>query len=318
MAVEGASRRGTTQDRILLVTGRSGFAGSVLFGTEQAFCASRGWRLAALPEGLDIRDRALGTALASTAPDGILHLAALTNIADSFKDPDACFDVNYGGTLNLLRAARGAGFAGRFLFVSSGDCYGPLDDSALPAREDLPLRPTNPYAVSKVAAEALCYQWSRSEGLDAVIARAFNHTGPGQAPQFFIPAMCEQIALMAHGRTAARLTTGNLDVTRDFSDVRDVVRAYVHLLDDGRTGESYNVASGLEVSLRDVVDRLLRHAGVTAEVATDPARVRPNEQRRVVADIGKIRRDTGWQPGIPLDSTLHETLDYWMRRVDHG
>jgi len=317
MAVEGASRRGTTQDRILLVTGRSGFVGTVLFSTEQAFCASRGWRLAALPEGLDIRDPALHATLAAIAPDAILHLAALTNIADSFREPDACFDVNYGGTLNLLRAARTAGFRGRLLFVSSGDCYGPLDEASLPAGVGLPLRPTNPYAVSKVAAEALCYQWTRSEGLDGVIARAFNHTGPGQAPQFFIPAMCEQVALIARGRASPRLTTGNLEVTRDFTDVRDVVRAYVHLLDGGRTGECYNVASGVEVRLRDVVDRLLVHAGVTAEIATDPARVRPNEQRRVVADIGKIRRDTGWEPTIPLDTTLHETLDYWMRRVAH-
>jgi GDP-4-dehydro-6-deoxy-D-mannose reductase len=316
MPVEGASRNANPpRERVVLVTGHSGFVGQVVFNRESGFLQQRGWRPVALPEGLDIRDASLGTSVASIAPDAILHLAALSNVAESFKDPDACFDVNFRGTQNLLRAARAAGFHGRFLYVSSGDCYGPLDEASLPAAENLPLRPSNPYAVSKVAAEALCYQWTRSEGLDGVIARSFNHTGPGQTTQFFVPAICRQVALIARKRAPARLMTGNLDVTRDFADVRDVVHAYAHLLEHGRTGEAYNVASGREVRLRDVVDEVLALAGVTAEVVTDPSRVRAHEQRRVVASIAKIRTDTAWEPSIPLSETLRETVDYWMRRV---
>lgn len=299
----------------LLVTGHSGFVGRTLFGNEGTFSAPSGWRLHALPDSLDIRDPAVADAIRDAAPRAVLHLAASTNVDESFRDPDACFDVNFRGTLNVLRALRTVAFKGRLLYVSSGDCYGALQESMLPVGEDAPLRPRNPYAVSKVATEALCYQWSQTEAIDVVIARPFNHIGPGQDSRFAIASFCEQIARAANQGAAPAIHAGNLDVTRDFTDVHDVLLAYFALLERGATGEAYNVASGREVKLRDVLNEALSIAGLQASIEIDLERQRPAEQRRVVADITKIRHDTGWTPRIPLRETLAATLDYWQKHV---
>lgn len=299
----------------LLVTGHSGFVGRTLFEGFGDLSDPARWHLVALPDDLDIRSPALGEAIAHSAPDAVLHLAALTSVDEAFRNPDGCFDVNFNGTLNLLRALRAGDFAGRMLYVSSGDCYGALPESVLPVPETVALRPRNPYAVSKVAAEALCYQWSQTEALDVVIARPFNHLGPGQDARFAVPSFCEQIARIAKGSAPPVIRAGNLDVTRDFTDVKDVLRAYFALLERGRTGEAYNVASGREVLLSGVIATLLEIAGVNASVESDPARQRSAEQRRVAADVSKIRRDTGWSPRIPLRATLEATFDYWKRRI---
>jgi GDP-4-dehydro-6-deoxy-D-mannose reductase len=274
-----------------------------------------GWQVVTLPDHQDIRDSSLAGTIRALAPGAVIHLAACTSVDDSFRDPDTCFEINYGGTLNLLRALRDAGFRGRFLYVGSGDCYGTLSDSLLPVNENTPLRPRNPYAVSKVATEALCYQWSQTEGIEALIARPFNHIGPGQDARFVVPSLCRQIAQIREKGARPVVRTGNLDVTRDFTDVRDVLRAYVALLLRGRVGEAYNVASGRETRLSDLIGDLLGIAGVDAAVEIEAARVRPSEQRRVVADVSKIARDIGWQPELPLRDTLKDTLDYWYRRV---
>jgi GDP-4-dehydro-6-deoxy-D-mannose reductase len=300
----------------LLVTGHTGFVGRTLFDAQsREEIVPSGWRLAALPDGLDIREPRLVPVLREQESDAVLHLAAATSVDDSFHDPDACFDVNFRGTLNLLRSLRDAGFAGRLLYVSSGDCYGALSEAVLPVPETAPLRPRNPYAVSKVAAEALCYQWSQTEGMDVVIARPFNHIGPGQDERFAVASFCAQIARIDAGRAAPVVHAGNLHVSRDFSDVRDVLRAYFALLERGTCGEAYNVASGREVVLREVLDRALALSRVAATVEVTASRQRPSEQRRVAADIAKIARDTGWRPRIPLDQTLEETLQFWRKRV---
>ncbi len=277
-----------------------------------------GFDVVTLPDALDICGQKLAPRVAALAPDAVLHLAALSSVAESFGDFDRYVDVNFRGTLNLLRALRAAGFAGRMVFVGSGDCYGAVPEAELPIAENRPLRPRNPYAVSKVAAEALCYQWSQTEGLDVVIARPFNHIGPGQDERFAVAAFAAQLARIAAGRAPPRVVTGNLDVTRDFTDVRDVVRAYFALMARGRRGEVYNIGSGRETRLRDVLDRLLALAGVQAEVETDPSRLRADEQKRVVADVRKIARDTGWTARTPLDETLRDTLDDWKRRLGNG
>jgi len=169
----------------LLVTGHTGFVGRTPFHSATEFGAVEDWQLDALPDNFDIRDPTLADLLAARAPDAILHLVASTNLDDSFRDPVGSFDVNFNGTHNLAFAAS-IGFAGRVLCVSSGDCYGVLPDDASPVDEERPLRPRNPYAVSKVGAEALCYQWSQTEGLDVIIARPFNHIGPGQDARFAV------------------------------------------------------------------------------------------------------------------------------------
>lgn len=290
----------------LLVTGHLGFAGQAV-RARLAGGAPGAWSAVTLADGFDIRDAALGAAVAELRPDAVLHLAALTSVAESFRDPDLYFDVNFRGTHNLLRALQACGFSGRMIHVSSGDCYGSVAAADLPVAESQPLRPRSPYAVSKVAAEALAFQWSQSEGLDVVIARPFNHIGPGQGGQFVIPSLARQVAAARAGK-AARIVTGDLDVTRDFTDVRDVVDAYLALLARGRRGEAYNIGSGREQRIGDLLDGLLRGAGIEVPVETDPARLRPGEQRRMCANIAKIRADTGWAPRIALEATLRDIL----------
>ena len=301
----------------LLVTGHAGFVGRTLFRASDTLARPRGWNLSALPDGFDIRDPSLVARMRERLPDAVLHLAALSNVDESVRDPELTFDVNFGGTRNLLRALRDSGFSGRMVYVSSGDCYGTLDDDALPVNEDRALKPRNPYAVSKVAAEALCYQWSQTEDLDIVIARPFNHVGPGQEPRFAVASFAQQIARIVEDRSPPVVRVGNLDVTRDFTDVQDVLDAYFALLEHGRPGEVYNIGSGREVRLGDVLDALIADAGVVVEVESMLARRRGTEQRRVVADVAKIHRDTQWRAKTPLTSTLREILLYWRQQIRH-
>jgi GDP-4-dehydro-6-deoxy-D-mannose reductase len=253
--------------------------------------------------------------VADLQPECVLHLAGLTSVGDSFKDAEGYFDVNVHGTWNLLRALRDSRFAGRMLFVSSGDCYGAVSPERLPVGESEPLRPRNPYAVSKAAAEALCYQWSQTSAFDVVTARPFNHVGPGQDARFAVASFARQVALIRDGPATRSIVTGNLDVTRDLTDVRDVVLAYFALLESGVNGHTYNVGSGRETSMSDVLAMLIRIAGVDVDVRQDPARMRADEQRRAVADVGKIHRDTGWSATTPLATTLADTLDDWSKRI---
>ena len=301
--------------RTLLVTGHTGFVGRAVQSVLNANPEQARWRLAMLPDGFDIRSPALARHIADARADAVLHLAGLTSVGESFRDPQRYFDVNFNGTWNLLRALRQASFTGRFLFVSSGDCYGYVTEGDLPTRETQPLRPRSPYAVSKVAAESLCFQWAQTERLDVVLARSFNHIGPGQDIRFAVASFAQQLTAIRRGIRAPRIVTGNLDVTRDLTDVRDVVGAYVSLLERGHTGEVYNVGSGRETRLADVLDMLVSLAGVTPEIVTDPARVRSDEQRRAVADVRKIAAETGWAASTPLARTLTDMLDDSARRI---
>ncbi|HEY4138194.1 MAG TPA: GDP-mannose 4,6-dehydratase [Casimicrobiaceae bacterium] len=299
----------------VLVTGHTGFVGRTLLAEASAGNIGFEWHSTTLPDGFDIRDSALADAIATDPPDAVIHLAALTSVAESFEDLDRYVDVNFHGTRNLLRALRAIRFSGCMLYVGSGDCYGAVSDSDLPVCEDQPLRPRSPYAMSKVAAEALCFQSSLSEPFDIVIARPFNHIGPAQDNRFAVAAFAQQVAEIAAGAREPRLLVGDLDVTRDFTDVRDVIRAYVALLSGGRRGETYNVGSGRETRLADLLQMLLDLAGVRCTIETDPARLRSAEQRRMVADITKITRETNWAPQIALERTLRETLDYWKGKT---
>lgn len=297
-----------TRVRTLLVTGHEGFVGRALRDVLHDD-ADRPWQLATLPVQFDVRSADLASQLAHIRPDAVVHLAALTSVAQSFRDPEAFFDVNFHGTWNLLKALRSTGFRGRLLFVSSGDCYGMVSEADLPIAESLPLRPRSPYAVSKTAAEALCYEWSQSKSLDVVIARPFNHIGPRQDERFAVASFARQVARIAAHQAEASIFTGDLDVTRDLTDVRDVIGAYFALLERGRSGEVYNIGSGRETRLGDVLERLLALAKVNARVERDPTRLRASEQRRAVADVQKIAAHTGWRASIPLSTTLRDMLD---------
>ncbi|WP_312283561.1 GDP-mannose 4,6-dehydratase [Candidatus Igneacidithiobacillus taiwanensis] len=291
----------------LLLTGASGFVGQTIQAALPCV---------ALPDGLDLRDRAaLGAAIADIRPDTVIHLAAQSFVPASFQNPRETFDINLYGTLNLLEALQSVGFQGRMLFVGSGDTYGQVPEAALPVRETHPLHPRNPYAVSKVAAEALCYQWSQTSGFEIVLVRPFNHIGPGQSPRFAIADFAKQVMEIRLGRRAPVLQVGDIDVTRDFTDVRDVVRAYALLLEQGRNGGIYNVCSGREYSIRDLLQKLIALAGVDARIEQDPARLRPAEQRRMVASFEALHRDTGWQPLIPMEQSLQDLMNDWEKKL---
>lgn len=270
-----------------------------------------------LADDFDIRSASLTRVLEDLQADCVLHLAGLTSVMDSFKDPEGYFDVNFHGTWNLLRALRASRFEGRMLFVSSGDCYGAVGPERLPIEEREPFRPRNPYAVSKAAAELLCGQWSQSGTFDVITARPFNHVGPGQDARFAVAAFGRQVARIRAGLSEPVIVTGDLDVTRDLTDVRDVALAYFALLDRGRNGSAYNVGSGRETPMHDVLDTLMSIAGVRAKVRPNPALIRADEQRRAVACVDSIARDTGWAPAIPLPTTLADVIDDWSVRVQH-
>lgn len=258
----------------------------------------------------------LRRAIAAHQPDWIIHLAAQSHVPSAWADPAGTLGVNAGGTANLLKAMGDAGFTGRLLYISSADIYGAVAQARLPVTEDVPAAPRNPYATSKVAGEELCRQWARTRPLDVVIARPFNHTGAGQRPDFALPAFAREIAAIKLGRQPPRVLTGDLDVTRDFLDVRDVIAAYLALLDGGAAGETYNVCSGREVRLGDALSMLIRMAGVQVEIVSDPARLRPAEQRRMCGSHARITGATGWQPTFALSDTLSQLLDYWMQELD--
>lgn len=296
----------------LLVTGDRGFVGQHALNLLPAATG-----LSTLAPHADICDKlGLIDCLEKFKPDAVLHLAAKSFVPDSFQSPEKTFEVNFLGTLRLLQALAETGFTGRFLYAGTGDAYGLVAAEQLPIREDLALRPRNPYAVSKLAAEALCYQWSLSCPFEIIMARPFNHIGAGQAPSFALSDFARQAAEIAAGQRSPILQVGNIDVTRDFTDVRDVVRAYELLLMQGQHGEIYNVCSGVEHSLRDLLERLSSFSGVKVEIARDLARYRPAEQARVRGCHDKLTRDTGWLPQVPMDETLLNLYRYWEKKIE--
>ena len=296
----------------LLVTGHTGFVGQHLTARTGAAGLVDEVGLA-----IDITNpSAVRAAVERIRPDAVIHLAARAFVPDSVRDPLGTYDVNFLGTQHLLSALKASGFAGRVLYVSSADLYGAVEDGQLPIREDQPLRPLNPYAVSKIAAETLCGYFARAEHLDVVIARPFNHIGPGQSTRFALADFSQSIAEMALGRRAPLLAVGDLDVTRDFSDVRDVIEAYLLLLAKGRSGEVYNVCSGAERNLGDIGRRLAEVAGVPLRLEVDPARLRGASQKRSFGDNGKLRHDTGWAPAIAFDDTLQDMLNHCTKALE--
>lgn len=294
----------------LLLTGASGFVGS--FVRQATPCVT----LSLDGRDVDLRHRReVEEATEKIQPDAVLHLAAQTFVPRSFEDPLETFEVNFFGTYNLLSALKNVGFTGRFLLVSTGDIYGTVAPEMLPIREDMLPRPRNPYAVSKVAAEALSFQWSETAGFDAIVARPFNHVGPGQRPEFVISGFAKQIAEIKHGTKPAVIEVGDIDVTRDFCDVRDVVSAYLLLLREGGAGETYNICSGVESSVRSLLKKMLEIARIEAEIKTNTAKFRPSEQRRVYGDASKIRQHLGWQPSYSIEQTLQDTIHSWEYQI---
>jgi GDP-4-dehydro-6-deoxy-D-mannose reductase len=290
----------------VLVTGSSGFAGHWLL----RHLGAVGDEVVTLPDDLDIRDRAATARhVAAAACDGIVHLAAQASVAASWRDPVAAVQVNTLGTAHVLDGAAGADPRPRVLLVSSAEVYGRLGPADLPVGETHPLAPTNPYAASKAAAEMLGIEAWLGRGLVVVTARPFNHTGPGQRPDFAIPSFARQIAgAMRSGQRCLR--TGNLDARRDISDVRDVVRAYRTLLAAGEPGLAYNVCRGESFAMSEVLQRMLDAAGAELAIEVDPSLIRPVDQPDLRGDPSLIQA-IGWRPEYDLNRTLADVLDYW-------
>jgi len=299
----------------LLITGSSGFVGQWCL---RAPIDPKHWTLVPTSPAMDLTDLAsIQAELADAKPDAVLHLAGQSFVPASFEDPQATLETNLIGTLHLLQALKATGFRGRLVYVSSADVYGQQSADQMPIPETRLALPRNPYAVSKLAAEALCRQWHFSEGLDAVIARPFNHIGPGQDPRFVVSGMARQFATMASGQQQPRLVVGNLDVSRDFTDVRDVVQAYFNLLQAGEAGETYNICSGRATALRDVVATLSRISGVYPDIEVDPARLRANEQTIAFGYATRIQQATGWRTNFALEQSLTDTYRYWEGNAKH-
>lgn len=294
--------------RRLLLTGAGGFVGSTVTA-EAARGRFRDWSIAPSPPGLDLRDEgAVRDWVADVRPQGVLHLAAQGFVPRSFEAPHETLEINVGGTLNVLRALSSTAFSGRMIYVSSGDIYGLVPDDELPVDERRIPEPRNPYAVSKVAAEQLVLMWHRTFGLDAVIARPFNHIGPGQAANFAVPSFAAQVVAVERGAEAV-IRTGDIDTTRDFTDVRDVVAAYDALLERGVAGHTYVIGSGHEFRMRTLIEMMCALANVDVGLEQDSARMRPAEQRRMVANAALLKEHTGWEARIPIRDTLNDVLN---------
>jgi GDP-4-dehydro-6-deoxy-D-mannose reductase len=264
----------------------------------------------------DLDDAAAVTsALAAARPDRIVHLAGQSSVHHSWIDPGATLRTNVMGVVHLLEAVRAEGLRPRILVVGSADEYGIVADPSAPVKEDTPLRPVSPYAVSKVAQSLLALEYAAPGGPEVLRTRTFPHTGPGRGEAFAESSFARQIVEVAAGQRPPVLSVGNLDSVRDFTDVRDVVRAYWALLERGAAGEVYNVCSGAGVRVGDVLQRLIALSGAAVEIRQDPGRFRPSDIPVLVGDPSRLKDATGWAPRLALDRTLSDLLEDWRARV---
>ncbi|MDA0184324.1 GDP-mannose 4,6-dehydratase [Solirubrobacter phytolaccae] len=292
--------------RRVFITGARGFAGSHLV----AACEAAGDLVVSAPpsSAADLRDPAVARALVADArPDVVYHLAARAHVGQSWDDPLGTLAANVSVTANVLDAVRFEAPEATVISVGSGEEYGPPE--TVPTTEDHPLRPQNPYAVSKASGGLTARFYADAYGLKVIHARAFNHSGPGQEPIYAIAAFAQQIARgLDAGENPIRIATGNADTRRDYTDVRDIVRAYRLLAEHGVSGEVYNVCSGVTRSARELVAGLAEIAGVPVDHTVDPSRVRAHEVMEIRGDASKLHAATGWTPEIPLERTLADAL----------
>ncbi|OGH17790.1 MAG: hypothetical protein A2868_01185 [Candidatus Levybacteria bacterium RIFCSPHIGHO2_01_FULL_40_15b] len=248
-------------------------------------------------------------------PDMIFHLAALTAPGESFENPSEFIANNIGMQVNLLESVRKAQVLPRMLIVSSAEVYGNVSVSDLPIGEETEIRPVNPYAVSKVACDFLGLQYFLSYKLPIVRVRPFNHIGPRQSPSFVVAAFAKKIAEIEKNKIPPVIKVGNLSPKRDFTDVRDTVWGYQLLIEKGEPGEVYNIGSGRSYEIKYILDTLLSFSDKKITIETDSALMRPVDVPELVCDNSKIKKVTGWEPKIPIEQTLRETLDYWRNQA---
>ncbi len=313
-----------------LITGITGFAGSHLAD----HCLARGgvelfgivrWR--SRTENIehlegkvkllecDLRDAtSTRDVIDEIRPEYIFHLAAQSFVPTSWRAPTESLTTNVIGQLNIFEAVRKIDLKCRIQIAGSSEEYGLVHESELPITEENPLRPLSPYGVSKVGQDMLGYQYYMSYQMAIVRTRGFNHTGPRRSPVFVVSDFAKQIVDIEKGRRDPVMHVGNLEASRDFTDVRDMAVAYFLALDKGKAGEVYNICSEKSWKIREILDKLLAMTKVKIDVKQDPARLRPSDVPRLLGDCSRFRKDTGWRPRIPFEKTLGDILDYWRQR----
>jgi GDP-4-dehydro-6-deoxy-D-mannose reductase len=315
----------------ILITGASGFVGKHLiellskeeenqiFGTylidkSKASLAKFGDKLNL--RKIDLSDEAnVFSMIEEIKPDLIFHLAASTSPAESFNDPKGTIMNNVSTELNILDALKKLNLTKtRVLITSSADIYGKVSEENLPINEDCPLNPTNPYAVSKIAQDFLALQYFNAHNIKTIRVRAFNHVGPGQSPAFVVSAFAKKIAEIEKTEES-EITVGNLEAKRDFTDVRDMVKAYVEIIEKGNPGDVYNIGSGKALKISEILDGLVELSNKKITVKVDEKLMRPVDNPELVCDATKIGKTINWVPEIPINKTLEDTLNYWRENL---
>ncbi|MFI5070113.1 MAG: GDP-mannose 4,6-dehydratase [Terriglobales bacterium] len=309
----------------ILITGGTGFVGKHLI----QLLVQRGDSVAVLSSSLssgqqsgvryyeaDVRDRdRVREIVREVNPTQLFHLAGITAVDASWANPRLTYEVNVWGAYNVFEAAMHLSSPPAILNVSTSQVYARSSEKL---SESSPVAPDNPYSASKAMAELLRIEFKNCSTGRIVTARPFNHSGPGQAPNFVLSSMAKQFAEIELGLRPAKLSLGNIEIKRDFTDARNVVEAYALLLEKGNTGEIYNVCSGSAVGLSEIIKMFEAAANQPIEVEVDPSKVRPNEPRNICGNPDKITSETGWSPKIPLQKTVSDLLDYWKSKLREG
>lgn len=303
---------------MLLVLGAGGFAGTHLVRSarEAGVEVMRAGRGESLDLKCDLLDPgSIRRALSDSAPDAIANLAGASSVAASFRDPLAAFEANATGVLNLLGAVAELSPDAHILCVSSGDVYGSVPEAELPLTEDRSPAPISPYGASKAAMEVICGSYERALGLRIALIRAFNHTGPGQSDAFAASSFARQVAeAELQGTAEVDLRVGDLTRARDFSDVRDVVRAYLEVVEKGITG-TFNACSGRPTRVGELVEHLQAATELPVRITVEPGRLRETEAPVLYGSPDRLRAATGWRSTVPLETTMRDLLDWWRDRL---
>jgi len=314
-----------------LITGIKGFAGSHL----AELLLSKGYQVCGIDYDLDntrnlehIRDRLalhecdirdaakVSEIISQSKPDEIYHLAAIAHVPTSCRDPRLTFEVNLFGTLNLLEAVKSVSWDIKVLYVGSASEYGAVTEADLPIDEGACFRPVDPYSVSKVSADMLAFQYLKSFNMHIVRVRPFNYIGPRQSPDYVVSGFVKQIAEIEKGLKEPVIMVGNLEAKRDFTDVRDMVRAYWLGLQKATPGEVYNICSGKAIQIKGLLSKLLQLSSAKIEVKEDRSRLRPADVPLLHGDCSKFKSQTRWGAEIPLEKTLKDTLKYWRNKLE--
>lgn len=316
----------------VFITGITGFAGSFLaehllslgnFVIKGTYLTDESLSLIAdIKEKIELvklnllDDRKVDLLIDKYKPDIVFHLAALTSPSDSFKNPAATITNNVSVQINLLEAIQKNKLLNtKILIVSSADVYGIVEKKDLPIDEETSFRPTNTYSVSKIAQDFLGLQYFLSYGLKIIRVRPFNHIGPKQSPNFVVSSFAKQIAEIEKGKIEPIIFVGNLSAKRDFTDVRDMVKAYVLAIEKCTVGEVYNIGSGVSYKISGILDKFLSLSKKHIRIQVDKSRFRPSDEQELTCNREKFTRVTGWKPTIPLETTLKDTLDYWRKII---